>query len=131
MELEYLKELLEPVFQLLLPILGTYLTYIVTKFVNSRISADKRQEIKTTVEEAVRWVEQVTIYDVEAEGLKKFELAKDKALSLLNEKGLEITPLQLEALIESIVLGFNQANRDEAQKIEKVEIEEVQINDAA
>lgn len=131
MELEYLRELLVPVVEMLLPIIGTYLAYLATRFVNSRISADKRKEIKATVEEAVRWVEQVTIYDVEVEGRKKFELAKDRALSLLNEKGLDITPLQLEALIESVVLGFNQANKLETQKIEKVEIEEVQINDAA
>ena len=83
----------------------TYLGRKLNIFLNERIDKDQWAMIKDVVQGAVMFVEQVSKIDVELQGEElKFNLAKEKALQLLNDKGLTITDVELEILIESFVL---------------------------
>lgn len=60
-------------------------------------------EKKKVVETTCKFINQVY---KDLEGPKKFEKAKENILEQLNEKGIKITDLELEVLIESTVNGF-------------------------
>ena len=84
----------------------SYLGYKMNKLINNKIAKDKQEAIIDVVKGVVAFVEQVAKVDVELVGIEKFNLAKERALEILNEKGLEITNAELEMLIESFVLGL-------------------------
>lgn len=63
------------------------------------------QTKKDVVESSVNYVEQVY---TDIHGDDKLQAAKDKVVSVLNEKGIAISDDELELLIESAVYGLNQ-----------------------
>lgn len=88
-------------------ILGVLLTYLGRKlnlFLNERIDKDQYNMIKDVVKGAVMFVEQISKIDVSLQGEIKFNLAKEKSLVILADKGLSITEEELEILIEAFVL---------------------------
>lgn len=102
-----MNEIIRELMPYFIGILGVLLTYLGRKlniFLNERIDKDQWAMIKDVVQGAVKFVEQVSKIDVELQGELKFNLAKEKALQLLNDKGLTITDVELEILIESFVL---------------------------
>lgn len=60
---------------------------------------------KKVVDSTVNYIEQVY---TDVHGADKFELAKDKVVSVLNEKGINISEEEIEMLIESAVYGLNK-----------------------
>ena len=104
-----MNELLNELQPHLLAILGVILGYVgvrLNTYFNKKIDEQKQEQIKDVIKGVVAFVEQVAKIDVELVGIEKFNLAKDRALEILNEKGLEITNAELEMLIESFVLGL-------------------------
>lgn len=96
-------------------ILSTIILAIAT-FLGSRIKAkyeaimtDKTK--KDVVKNCVKAVEQ--LYNG-MDGPEKFEKAKENIIFILNEKGINISDLELTMLIESVVSEFNFINFSEA-----------------
>ena len=95
---------LQPYVISILAVLLTYLGARLNKFLNSRIEKDKQEQIKDIVKGVVAFVEQVAKFDLELVGKEKYNLAKEKAVLLLNEKGLVVSETELDMLIEAFVL---------------------------
>ena len=49
------------------------------------------------------------------DGAKKLEKAKENIIALLNEKGITITELEMDMMIEEVVNGFNQGLKKEGK----------------
>lgn len=60
---------------------------------------------KEIVKMSVDYVEQIGKH---LKAKEKFELAKDKAVQIANEKGITITEQEMEVLIEQAVIGFKE-----------------------
>ncbi len=104
-----MKELLLELQPYLVGILTVILGYVGNKlrlYFDAKIETEKQEQIKDIVKGVVAFVEQVAKVDVELKGKEKFNLAKRKAILLLNEKGLVISEVELDMLIESFVLGL-------------------------
>lgn len=88
----------------------------IATFIGSRLKAkyeafmaDKTK--KEVVKNCVKAVEQ--LYNG-LKGPEKFEKAKENIIFILNEKGINISELELTMLIESVVSEFNYINFSEA-----------------
>ena len=103
---------LQPYVISILAVLLSYLGARLNKFLNSRIEKDKQEQIKDIVKGVVAFVEQVAKFDLELVGKEKYNLAKEKAVLLLNEKGLVVSETELDMLIESFVLGLKDEELD-------------------
>lgn len=106
-----MNNLIQELTPYLLGILGVLLAHFGRKlgitlstFLNEKIDEKQWELIKDVIEGAVKFVEQVSKQDVKLYGEKKFNLAKEKALAILNDKGLTVTDEELELLIEKFVL---------------------------
>ena len=102
-----MSDILQELTPYLIGILGVLLTFLGRKlniFLNERINKDQWDLIKDIVQGAVMFVEQISKQDVGLYGEKKFNLAKQRALEVLNDKGLAVTDDELELLIEKFVL---------------------------
>lgn len=102
-----MSDILQELTPYLIGILGVLLTFLGRKlniFLNERIDKDQWNLIKDIVQGAVMFVEQISKQDVGLYGEKKFNLAKQRALEVLNDKGLAVTDDELELLIEKFVL---------------------------
>ena len=95
---------LQPFIVSIMAILLSYLGTRLNAFLNARIDKVKQEQIKDIVKGVVMFVEQVAKVDVEMLGIEKYNLAKQKALTIINEKGFTITDVELDMLIESFVL---------------------------
>ena len=95
---------LQPYVISILAVLLSYLGARLNKFLNSKIEKDKQEQIKDIVKGVVAFVEQVAKFDLELVGKEKYNLAKEKAVLLLNEKGLVVSETELDMLIEAFVL---------------------------
>lgn len=97
-------ELLGQVFDLLLPILATFLTgvftYLGNKIKNAYETKLKNETAKTIVDDTVRYVQQVY---KDLEGAEKLQKAIEKAQEVLAEKGITLTDVEINMLIESSV----------------------------
>lgn len=91
--------------------IGIALKALYQKYIN-----DKTKE--SVVKTCVKAVEQ--LYK-NMGGEAKFERAVSAASEMLTEKGINITTLELEMLIESAVAEFNEAFKKPDIKIEKTE----------
>lgn len=60
---------------------------------------------KTIVDMSVKYAQQVF---KEANGEEKYEQAKDKALEIMNQKGIHISDAELNMLIEASVANFKK-----------------------
>ena len=106
-----MNELLLELQPYLIGILTVILGYVGNKlrlYFDAKIETEKQEQIKDIVKGVVAFVEQVAKVDVELKGKEKFNLAKEKAVLLLNEKGFVISEVELNMLIESFVLGLKE-----------------------
>lgn len=92
-----------------LPILGSILTAIAS-FIGLKIKSVYEKYIndktkKDVVETTVKYVEQ--IYK-DLHGEQKLQKAKENILELLNQKGISITELEMNVLIESVCNSFKK-----------------------
>ena len=92
----------------IIPILLGYLGNKLRLFLDEKIETEKQEQIKDIVKGVVAFVEQVAKVDVELIGQEKLNLAKEKAVLLLNEKGFVVSEVELDMLIESFVLGLQE-----------------------
>lgn len=108
-----MNELLLELQPYLVGILTVILGYAGNKlrlYFDAKIDTEKQGQIKDIVKGVVAFVEQVAKVDVKLKGEEKFNLAKEKAILLLNEKGLVISEVELDMMIESFVLGLKGDN---------------------
>ena len=106
-----MNELLLELQPYLIGILTVILGYVGNKlrlYFDAKIETEKQEQIKDIVKGVVAFVEQVAKVDVKLKGQEKFNLAKEKAVLLLNEKGFLISEVELDMLIESFVLGLKE-----------------------
>lgn len=104
-----MNELLLELQPYLVGILTVILGYVSNKlrlYFDAKIDEQKQGQIKDVVKGVVAFVEQVSKTDLELVGKAKYELAKEKAVLLLNEKGLAVSEVELEMLIEAFVGGL-------------------------
>lgn len=80
----------------------TWLGGTIKKFYNEYI---KNKTIRTVIDDCVRYVEQKSKKE---EILDKYEMAKDKAVNILNSKGIDVTDDEIDLLIESFVNGLTK-----------------------
>ncbi len=90
-------------------ILLTILSFIGITFKTSYEKFVKEKTKKMVVEDSVRFVEQ-KFKNLSSD--KKFEKAKEYALELLTDKGITISDLEVEILIESVCNTFNNHTLD-------------------
>ncbi|MBP3463672.1 MAG: N-acetylmuramoyl-L-alanine amidase [Clostridia bacterium] len=100
----------------LLEITVTILTGIVT-YIATRVKAKYEEYVNTEtkqkiVKTVVNAVEQ--LYK-DLDGAEKLAKAKENIIALLQEKGLCITDLELDMMIEEVVNGFNQGLKKEGK----------------
>lgn len=100
----------------ILEIIGTILTglvaYIVTRVkmkYEEYVNTETKQKIVKTVVNATE-----QLYK-DLDGSSKLEKAKENIIILLNEKGLSITELEMNMMIEEVVNGFNQELKKEGE----------------
>lgn len=77
--------------------IGTQIKRLYEKHINT----DRKRKV---VETCVKAVEQL-YYDLD--GAEKLEKAKENILAMLSQEGIEITELEMDMLIESVVAEFN------------------------
>lgn len=96
----------------LIPMLATIITGVAS-YVGIKIKSmyEKYIDTKTKkeiVEYTVKYVEQIC-KTTKISNKKKLQMAKEKSLNWLNEKGIKISDTELEVLIESAVNGLNSS----------------------
>ena len=87
--------------KVLIPILGTIITYILIPFLKQKITKEQREEIYFWVKIAVGAAEQ--IYKEKGQG----KLKKEYVVDFLVSKGINITIQELDVLIEAAVKELN------------------------
>ncbi len=87
--------------KVLIPILGTIITYILVPFLKQKITKEQREEIYFWVKIAVGAAEQ--IYKEKGQG----KLKKEYVVDFLVSKGINITIQELDILIEAAVKELN------------------------
>lgn len=86
----------------ILTAIGSYVGLKVKTFVKEKADTDTKKKV---VETTCKYVEQ--IYK-DLDGATKLEKAKDNILAQLNEKGISISELELDVLIEATVNGIKK-----------------------
>ena len=94
----------------LIPALATLLSGVIT-YLGVRIKAVYEKKINTeekqkVVETTVKYIEQVF---KDLHGKEKLNKCKEKAMEWLNEKGISISEVELDILIESTVNKINES----------------------
>ena len=114
------KEVINQFLEILMPILATFLTavftYLGNKIKNAYETKLKNETAKTIVDDTVRYVQQVY---KDLDGTEKLQKAIEKAQEVLKEKGIILTDVEINMLIESSV--FTLKNILLEPKEEKVE----------
>ena len=82
---------------------ATYVGNTVKKYFEEKANDETKRKV---VETTCRYVNQIF---VDLDGPSKLEKAKENILLQLNEKGVPITDLELDVLIESTVNSFKDA----------------------
>ena len=101
-----LTEMMPTIIELLGMVLTAVAVYVgatIKKYFNEKINTETKRKV---VETTCRYVNQIF---ADLEGPAKLEKAKENILAQLNEKGVPITDLELEVLIESTVNGFKES----------------------
>lgn len=78
---------------------------------------------QTIVKASVEYAEQVF---KEAKGQEKFELAKERAVQIFKERGIEISEKELNTLIEQSVFQFKNGMNESHQTTEVLEYDNVE-----
>lgn len=94
----YLMEILIAILTGVASFIGVKIKKVYEEYINTKIKKD-------IVDSTVKYIEQVF---KNIHGEEKLELAKEKALEWLNEKGIAVSETELEILIEASVNGFNK-----------------------
>lgn len=89
----YIFEILVAIITAVMSFVGLRIKTAYTKYIDTQTKKD-------VVKDTVKYIEQVY---KDIHGAEKLELAKTKALEWLNEKGIKISEIELEILIESAV----------------------------
>lgn len=110
---EFIGAIMPAVLTLVTAILG-YVSYRVGRLIDIQMEKnniyDALKANEVIVKASVKYVEQVY---KELDGQGKFEKAKEKALKIMAEKGIDIGEDELEALIEQTVLGFKKGMKED------------------
>ena len=110
---EFIGAIMPAVLTLVTAILG-YVSYRVGRLIDVQMEKnniyDALKANEVIVKASVKYVEQVY---KELDGQGKFEKAKEKALKIMAEKGIDIGEDELEALIEQTVLGFKKGMKED------------------
>lgn len=93
----------------LLEIVSVFFTTIAA-YLGAKIKTIYEEKINTETKEKVvkTCVNAVEQLYKELNGEEKFNIAKDNITLMLNEKGINITVLEMEMMIEEVVNGFNK-----------------------
>lgn len=100
----------------ILEIIGTLLTGLVA-YIATRLKSKYEEYVNTeTKQKIVKTVVNATeqLYK-DLDGAKKLEKAKENIIALLNEKGITITELEMNMMIEEVVNGFNSGLKKEGK----------------
>lgn len=105
--MEFMNDLFSQLQPIIMSAAVTILTALATAigvFVKNKVKElANTKEKKDVVETTCRYINQVF---KDLNGAEKFEKAKENILQQLNEKGISISDLELEVLIEATVNGF-------------------------
>lgn len=96
--------------EIIMAILTAIATFMANKIKTIYESKVQDETKKKVVEYTVKYVEQ--IYK-DLKGEDKFKMAVESATEMLNNKGITITELELEVLIESTVNSFKKELKGE------------------
>lgn len=102
--MEFLNQIMPSLVDFIAVVVGCGLMYAgqyVKKLYNKYVDNETKKDVVNTT---VQYVEQV-YQDIHGE--EKLEKALERASKLLQEKGITISNIELETLIESAVCGFN------------------------
>lgn len=91
------------IFEILVAIITAVMSFIGLRIKNAYTKYIDTQTKKDVVKDTVKYIEQVY---KDIHGKEKLEMAKIKSLEWLNEKGIKISEVELEILIESAVNGL-------------------------
>lgn len=105
--LEIIQNNLVEILIAILTAIAGYFGDRIKKIYEDKVNTETKQKVVKT---CVNAVEQ--LYK-DLHGEEKLEKAKEAILSMLNEKGISITEIELDMMIESVVNGFNQNKTEE------------------
>jgi intergrase/recombinase len=104
--LEIIWEAIQPnLVAIIMTILTTIATFIGTKIkaiYETKVNDDTKRKVVKTVVNAVE-----QLYK-DINGEEKLQKAKENIVAMLNEKGITISELEIEMLIEEVCNSFNQ-----------------------
>lgn len=98
------------ILEIIITIITGLATYVATRIkgkYEEYVNTETKQKIVKTVVNAVE-----QLYK-DLDGSKKLEKAKENIIALLNEKGITITELEMDMMIEEVVNGFNNGLKKE------------------
>lgn len=130
---ELLKELspsLIEIAKILLSALGVWVGLVIKGWINDKRNAEQALQVKRIIENTVMYVEQVA-KNLNLDSAGKLQLAKDKALAYLNSKGLEVSEVELNVLIESTVKAFFGKWVEIGDPVDKLEEDLAEISKSA
>lgn len=93
--------------------IGTQIKRLYEKYINDKT---KQDVVRTCVKAAEQLYRDLS-------GPEKLEKAKEGIVEMLNEKGIPISEMEMDLLIESVVSEFNQGVKGDKQKDEPPEAE--------
>lgn len=94
--------------EIIITALGGFLGWLgvtINKFIKK---IEKNKIIREVIEDCVKYVEQKSKKE---EIQDKYEMAKDKAVNILNSKGVDVTDDEIDLLIESFVNGLTKGDK--------------------
>ena len=94
--------------------IGTQIKRLYEKYVNNKV---KQDVVRTCVKAAEQLYRDLS-------GPEKLEKAKEGIVEMLNEKGIPISEMEMDLLIESVVQEFNQGVKGEKKTEESSEAQE-------
>ena len=105
------------ILEIVVTFLTAFATYIATRFkkkYEEHINTLEKQKIVKTVVNAIE-----QLYK-DLDGPTRKEKAKENIILMLNEKGIVITELEMDMMIEAVVNGFNQGLQKDGDFIESL-----------
>ena len=98
-----MKDIILSVMSIIITGVITYLGTVIKTYLDDKKEMSTKEKI---VRDTVKFVEQVYR---DLNGPDKYKIAKENILSMLGTKGISVTDLEIEVLIESVVSDFNFA----------------------
>lgn len=115
MNAELINELTPYILGVVTILLG-YLGNKLRRFIDLKVSVDKQELVDKIVRASVLFVEQIYGIDVDDITTGKFNLAKQRALVLLQNVGLHIDEEHLDTLIEAFVFELLNKDKDKSHE---------------